>query len=240
MRRADCKDVIEEAWKDGLNRGTPNGLCEGLKQCALALTSWSKSTFGRIPKRIKEKKKALGRLIEHDDDGQNGVEINRQRKEVNELLDEEEVWLQQRSRVQWLGEGDRNTKYFHHRAFEKRKKNIINGLWNEEGLWCSNKESIAATTIAYFEDIYTTTHPISVDEVTNLIPAKVTRELNNDLTHDFTMDGSKQHSSRCTLQKPQAQTVCQLFFIKSIGTLLVMMLLIWSLMCLIPMLHLLK
>ena len=92
IRKADCKDVIEEVWKDGLSRGTPNGLCEGLKQCASTLTSWSKSTFGRISKRIKEKKEALGRLIEHDDDRQNGVEINRLRKEVNELLDEEEVW----------------------------------------------------------------------------------------------------------------------------------------------------
>ena len=99
MRRGDCKDVIEEVWKDGSSRGTLDGLCEGLKQCASTLTSWSKSNFGRISKRIKEKKEALGRLIEHNDDRQNGVEINRLRKEVNELLDEEEVWWQQRSRV---------------------------------------------------------------------------------------------------------------------------------------------
>ena len=39
MRRGDCKDVIEEVWKDGSSRGTLDGLCEGLKQCALALTS---------------------------------------------------------------------------------------------------------------------------------------------------------------------------------------------------------
>ena len=119
------------------------------------------------------------------------MEINKLRKEVNELLDDEEVWWQQRSRTQWLGEGDRNTKYFHHRASERRKKNTINGLWNENGLWCSDKESIAATAIAYFEEIYTTTHPVNVNEVTNLIPAKVTREMNNDLTHVVTMDEVK-------------------------------------------------
>lgn len=188
MRRADCKDVIEEVWNDSSNRSTPNGLVEGLKQCASALTAQSKSTFRRIPKRIKEKKEVLGRLIENDVDGQNGAEINKLRKEINELLDEEEVWWHQRSRVQQLGEGDRNTKYFHHRALERRKKNTINGLWNEEGLWYSSKESVAATAIAYFEDIYTTTHPTSVDEVTNLILAKVTSELNIDLICDFTMD----------------------------------------------------
>ncbi|KAK9986840.1 hypothetical protein SO802_031791 [Lithocarpus litseifolius] len=36
----------------------------------------------------------------------------------------------------------------------------------------SNKESITATAIAYFEDIYTTTYPTNADEVTNLIPTK--------------------------------------------------------------------
>ena len=39
MRRANCKDVIEEVRKDGSSRGTLEGLCEGLKQCASALTS---------------------------------------------------------------------------------------------------------------------------------------------------------------------------------------------------------
>ena len=50
MRRANCKDVIEEVRKDGSSRGTLEGLCEGLKQCASALTSWSKSTLGRFQK----------------------------------------------------------------------------------------------------------------------------------------------------------------------------------------------
>lgn len=70
-------------------------------------------------------------------------------------------------------------------------KNTINGFWNKEGLWCSSKESISATTIAYFEDIYMTTYLVSVDEVTNLIPAKVTSEMNNDLIHDYTVEKVK-------------------------------------------------
>ena len=72
--------------------------------------------FRHIPKKIEEKKKNLHKLTVQDKEGQNGAEINRLKNEINELLDGEEVCWQQRSRVRWLGEGDRNTKYFHNCA----------------------------------------------------------------------------------------------------------------------------
>ena len=84
--------------------------------------------FRQIPKKIQEKKEKLGELLKNDTALQHGTEINKLRKEINLLLDDEEVWWQQRSRVQWLREGDRNTKYFHHRASERRRKNTIVGL----------------------------------------------------------------------------------------------------------------
>ena len=41
------------------------------------------------------------------------------------------MW-QQKAKVQWLGLGDRNTKYFHTKASERKKKNTILGLVDEE------------------------------------------------------------------------------------------------------------
>ena len=104
------------------------------------------------------------------------------------MLDDEEVWWQQRSRVQWLGEGDRNTKYFHHRASERRRKNAIVGLWNDEGIWCDSKEDIVRTVLSYFEDIYSSSNPSRLEEVTNLIPTKVSEEMNHDLIKDFSAE----------------------------------------------------
>ena len=123
--------------------------------------------------------------------GQNGAEINRLRKGINILLDDEELWWQQRSTVQWLGEGDRNTKYFHHRASERRRKNMITGLWNQEDVWCESRESIIKIAIDYFEDIYASTHPTRVEEVTDLIPIKVTAEMNTALSQEFTVEEVK-------------------------------------------------
>ena len=94
------------------------------------------------------------------------------------------VWL----KTQWLGLGDRNTKYFHSKASERRKKNMIIGLWDEDGRWHETTEGIANTAISYFEKLYTTSLPTRIAEVTSTIPTKVTEEMNHSLIRDFTME----------------------------------------------------
>lgn len=42
-------------------------------------------------------------------------------------MDSEEIMWHQRSKVQWMGLGDRNTKYFHTKA-SQRKKNTISRI----------------------------------------------------------------------------------------------------------------
>ena len=90
--------------------------------------------------------------------------------------------------MQWLGEGNRNTKYFHHRASERRRKNAIVGLWNDEGGWCDSKEEIVRTVTGYFEDIYSSSNLSRLEEATNLIPTKVSEEMNDDLIKDFSVE----------------------------------------------------
>ena len=90
-RRANCEDVINEAWNGNLVSRSPAGIVEGLKCCEATLTSWSSEMYGNIPKKIQEKKKLLTELTYRDKDGQHGKEINMLRKEINELLDGEET-----------------------------------------------------------------------------------------------------------------------------------------------------
>ena len=143
---------------------------------------------GNIPKKIQEKRQKLNSLTIHDSDGTNGAEINLLRKEINDLLDSEETMWHQLSKVHWVREGDRNTKFFHARASNRHKKNTILGLWNNKGKWCEDKDSIAATTVSYFQNIYTTTSPTNISDVTSVIPTQVTEEMNTNLSRIFTKD----------------------------------------------------
>ena len=65
--------------------------------------------------------------------GSLGGEINQLRKEINDLLDSEEIYWGQRSKTHWLKKGDKNTKFFHARAFERQKQNTILGIWDKHG-----------------------------------------------------------------------------------------------------------
>ena len=66
--------------------------------------------FGHVPKLIQNKRKTINALVLRDRDGSLGSEINRVRKENNDLLDNEEIMWHQRSRVQWMMLGDHNTR----------------------------------------------------------------------------------------------------------------------------------
>ena len=68
-RRADCEDVINEAWNGNLVSRSPASIVEGLKCCEAALTSWSSEVYGNIPKKIQEKNKLLTELTYRDKDG---------------------------------------------------------------------------------------------------------------------------------------------------------------------------
>ena len=85
--------------------------------------------------------------------------------EINTLLDDEEIYWGQRAKAHWLKEGDRNTKFFHAQASERRKQNTIVGIWDEHGRWCDDEDSIAQAALSFFDSIYSSSHPCWIEEL---------------------------------------------------------------------------
>jgi hypothetical protein len=82
-------------------------------------------SFGAVRK---EKRELRRRLIELRSDPQRvgpSYEEIKVEERIAELGFREEIMWRQRARVQWLAEGDKNTKFFHHKANYRRKKNKI-------------------------------------------------------------------------------------------------------------------
>lgn len=82
--------------------------------------------------------------------------INSARQEVHLWLKREELLWKQRSLVDWLREGDVNTKYFRAKASaRRRRRNSIKLLQINSGTWVKG-EDMEVLIIDYFKNLFST------------------------------------------------------------------------------------
>jgi hypothetical protein len=67
-------------------------------------------------------------------------------------LKQEEVLWRQRSRAVWLKDGDKNTKFFHGKASQRKKTNAIKKLKDEDGIWWHGQDKVEEVLIDFFSD----------------------------------------------------------------------------------------
>lgn len=90
----------------------------------------------------------------------------------------------QKSRVDWLQEGDRNTTFFHNFVKAQRYGNSITSLISSEGAQLSSCVDISREVVSYFSNLFTKDEFIVVEEeraILNCIPPLVSDEMNDAL-----------------------------------------------------------
>ena len=88
-----------------------------------------------------------------------GRQIRKLENQISNMLMDEEIYWKQRSRAEWLKEGDRNTKFFHAKASARRRKNKIWGVEDNNGQWLKDQEDIDRKFNEFFQDLFTTSNP---------------------------------------------------------------------------------
>ena len=78
-------------------------------------------------------------------------ELMEEEKRIQQLLNErysqEEILWRQKSRVQWLKEGERNTSFFHRTMIQRCHSNRIHKLKDNHGLVLNKHQDIQAELI---------------------------------------------------------------------------------------------
>eukprot|EP00253_Pinus_taeda_P014111 PITA_14111 len=71
----------------------------------------------------------------------------------NRALQEEIIW-RQKSRIKWLKEGEKNTKFFHNTTVQRRMHNLISHIQNEQGERVESHEGIEENFLRYFQKVH--------------------------------------------------------------------------------------
>jgi exonuclease III len=188
-----------------------------LKNLKQTLKLWNMHTFGNI---FESQKKLLAQMDEIQqqirDQGLT-EELKAQEMEVTQQMEarkkQEEILWKQKSRVQWLKEGERNTKFFHRTVIQRRHSNKITHLISDEGETIHSHADMEKTLLEYFQGLLT--EPIqdrqeAINKVTRHVPSLVTQEQNAALLRPFTIeevDQALQETPSARLLGPTASPV---------------------------------
>ena len=74
-------------------------------------------------------------------------------KKLDERYKQEEILWRQKSRIRWLKEGERNTKFFHSSTVQRRMQNHINHITNQQGEQVEQHEDIEQVLLEHFKGI---------------------------------------------------------------------------------------
>ncbi|KAJ4784686.1 reverse transcriptase [Rhynchospora pubera] len=75
-------------------------------------------------------------------------------KKYEEIEEQNNAYWRQRSRIQWQEEGDRNTRFFHTVATNRRRHNLITMVQQQDGTLTGDDRTIRAIFLKYFKDLY--------------------------------------------------------------------------------------
>ena len=142
-------------------------LFEKIKKSQMSLVGWSRK-IGSSKTKLEEKKSELETLAAINYTYNLDL-IQKVKDKINGLLFQEELFQSQRSRSIWLPAGDENTKYFNHRASERRRKNYVPGFLDDQGRWCNAEANVARVAENCYKNLFTSTTPTNLNVVLDSI-----------------------------------------------------------------------
>uniref|UniRef100_A0A803QNQ9 Reverse transcriptase domain-containing protein n=1 Tax=Cannabis sativa TaxID=3483 RepID=A0A803QNQ9_CANSA len=155
----DFPKLLRESWCTDLSPSATNNpivtFLSKQNNCSASLSSWGKNK-NQFTDRIKSiqldiERLMVGPTISHYD----ANKANDLQKSLDALLVKEEIFWKQRSRVNWLKAGDKNTKYFHNRASARKRTNFIKFLTLDDNSQVTSLNDITTTFAHFYTELFT-------------------------------------------------------------------------------------
>ena len=123
------------------------------------------------------------------------------------------MYWRQRAQTHWLKNGDRNTKFYHAFASERRRRNRIKKLVRDDGGTVEDEQGIHNLITNFYKDLFCSCAGNRYDELLSQVEPKVTPLMNQILMKEFADDEIKAAlDSMGDLKAPGMDGMPALFF----------------------------
>jgi hypothetical protein len=152
ITHVDFNRLLTNNWEGNYD------LIHTLSNLTVQLKEWNREIFGNIFKRKKELLARLNGIQNSPHYGYSSfldsLEKDLQAQLENTLYQEECLWFQ-KSRSQWIADGDWNTKYYYSKTIIRRRKNKILTLRDDAGNWIDEPENLKSLVRQFYVDLFT-------------------------------------------------------------------------------------
>lgn len=172
------KDMVQREWN------TKKPMETNIAHMAKVLPEWNRKEFGNI---LRRKNRIIARIngIQRCLNTQptNGLlKLNiRLKKELDVVLEQEELMWFQRSREEWIKSGDRNTKFYHAATMSRKGKNKIEALKLPNGEWEVDSSRLKHMAVQYFSTLFKADNHDKETEIPTCCFPRLNESLSQDL-----------------------------------------------------------
>eukprot|EP00253_Pinus_taeda_P010493 PITA_10493 len=197
LRDPDFIKKVEDWW----GKCTSQGRCRmhtfqlKLKELKGKIKRWNKEEFGNI---LEDKQKLEEEMADIQQkiilEGRTEESINKEGVILGRLEErrkQEEILWRQKSRIKWLREGERNTKFFHHAMIKHRQGNRILSIKNKNGERVVEQNEIEQVLMDHHKGILAepqVDRTRAIQEICSAIPSLVTEDQNKALMRVVTLE----------------------------------------------------
>jgi hypothetical protein len=182
----DCRAIISESWKSVVVGCPMFVLSQKLKSLKTKLKTWNKDCFGNVNDMVNVAESKLQQIqLQIQNHGHSDTLLHEEKlaiADLEEALTKQEAFWQEKARLNWHLEGDRNTKFFHRLAKIKTSTKQITSLQVGETV-ITDQNQISEHVINFYKDLFCTNivlqDSLLAEEV---IPSLVTEDINAVLT----------------------------------------------------------
>ncbi|XP_060969794.1 uncharacterized protein LOC115713245 [Cannabis sativa] len=188
---AECVEIVSTNWLLQTECDLPSNLQLNLQNVAVNLQQWHSQKFGQLKNDISQAQSRVQCINSSPaTDLLHSHNLTTAESILDELLAKEEQYWQQRSRIEWLKSGDRNTKFFHAKASARNSTNKIKSLKDANGNLVTNCEGITNIISHYFQDLFTASEEDhwALSHVLSTILTTINDDQNDFLLRDFTKE----------------------------------------------------